>query len=106
MAIFAILILSLNVQAETNDYILVSQCPKEVVEVEVIKYVEVKEYIEIEVPVYLPDGSSSVWDNSAAMLYLYDIDVFEGPKRTNQVIPYAVFKHIDDVNFKLVDWKL
>lgn len=82
--------------------VLVSECPVTIVEVEVIKYVENIEYVEIETPVYLPDGSSSIWDNSAMILYLYDVDVFEGPKKTEFTIPYAVLQYIGDADFKLI----
>jgi len=84
------------------DTTFVTECPVEIVEVEVIKYVEVTEYVEIEVPVYLDfeTNSRAVYEVNSAMLYLYDIEVWDGPVLIDDSISEAVLKYelFDDRN--------
>ena len=74
-------------------------------EVEVPVYVEVPEYIEVEVPVYLPseENSEVIWDGSAKRLYVYNVQVWEGPVDTGATISYGAFEYEGDRNFKLVE---
>lgn len=65
----------------SNEQILVKECPVEIVEVEV--------------PVYIPNGSASVYD-TVGRLYLYDTEVWNGPRRASYNVPYIVLEYFDE----------
>lgn len=54
-------------------------------------------------PVYLDNGSRSVYDAHTQTLYLYDTEVWEGPKRTLMGISYAVLEYAENGMFELTE---
>ena len=88
-----ILILMFSPFVVFADTEFVTQCPVEIVEVEVVKYVEVPEYIEVEIPVYLETTSRAVFEINSMMVYMYDVEVWDGPVLLDETIPEVVLKY-------------
>lgn len=84
----------------------VTECPVTIVEVETPVYVEVIEYVEVEVPVYLERESRAALEMNSLMLFLYDVEIWNGMELQHETIPKAVLKYewLDGRNmFELVE---
>lgn len=88
-----ILLLVLSNVVFADDVTLVTECPVTVIEVEVPVYVDVVEYVEIDVPVYLERESRAVWEINSRMLYVYNVELWDGPVLKDKVVGSAVFAY-------------